>query len=61
MAYYMILALIGSVTNMDSLTERLAFLMKQVFDDQIDQLIIKNRQEKEFAKEREQNLVYYNQ
>ena len=41
---------------MESLTERLAFLMKQVFDDQIDQLIIKNRQEKEFAKEREQKL-----
>ena len=52
----MILAQVGSVRNMESLTERLSFLMKQVFDDQIDQLIIKNRQEKEFAKEREQKF-----
>ena len=41
---------------MESLTERLALLMKQVFDDQINQLIIKNRLENELVREREQKV-----
>ena len=41
---------------MESLTERLAFLMNQIFDDQINQLIIKNRLEKELVREREQKV-----
>ena len=41
---------------MESLTERLAMLMKQVFDDQINQLIVKNRLENELVREREQKV-----
>ena len=41
---------------MESLTERLALLMKQVFDDQINQLIVKNRLENELMREREQKV-----
>ena len=42
--------------KMESLTERLAFLMNQIFDDQINQLIMKNRLEKELVREREQKV-----
>ena len=41
---------------MESLTERLSFLMKQISDDQINQLVLKNRLEKELGMEREQKV-----
>ena len=48
--------------NMESLTERLSFLMKQISDDHINQLIMKNRLNNELMMEQEQkvNTLQYN-